>query len=569
MKNKLLLGIIGAIFIILIFFGIQLLIKHEAKITTSGIISAQEVEIASQISGTVEKVFVKEGETLSRGEIIAKIDDAELKLRLKNAQAQLAKAQSHLQLVQSGARPQEKRQAQAEVAAYKAKRDQAAKQLSRIRTLYHYGDVEKNQFDLARTEYIISQENYQGALAKYSLVRAGSRIEEINIARAEVEQAESQVQLLAKSVDDSLIKATIPGIVNKTVFNPGELITVGSTMASMINLDDVWVDIFIPEKEICLVKLGQRVETKVDSYPGLLFPGIVSHIENKAEFLPKNVQTKEDRVEQVFRVKVALTNRDHLLKAGIPADVEIILNNENSTKKTSEPTALAITKKELLGKGYLYKNYESEIASIEFSDDNDSLLFKKDKNNNTQINCKKLSKFSKSTKTKNISKKKPLSSKVKIAAKQKKIKKTVKISEKLPSFKKVKDKKIAYTNKLKISYTGEAFLFKKDLEKPKIITNVPQKENSTKIVITQVGLPKSRILSMEITPKDENIKSVTALFNKKYYVPLNKIGNNLWHCNYILPRKTANLPYPIKFIMKKDDGRVLIAKKIYKVEKRI
>ena len=116
------------------------------------------------------------------------------------------------------------------------------------------------------------------------------------------------------------LSSPIDGLVTSRSAHEGEAAVAGATLLTVANLDEVTLRIYVPENKLGLVYLGQEAEVAVDSFPGRVFTGTVSHIAQQAEFTPKNVQTEEERVNMVFAVKVRLPNREHLLKPGMPAD---------------------------------------------------------------------------------------------------------------------------------------------------------------------------------------------------------------------------------------------------------
>ncbi|MFH1238979.1 MAG: efflux RND transporter periplasmic adaptor subunit [bacterium] len=126
-----------------------------------------------------------------------------------------------------------------------------------------------------------------------------------------------------KVKDNFIIVSPMSGTVILQELFPGEVVTPGSPIITLADLNNLWVKIYIPEANIGKVKLGAQAEVVVDSFPNYVFPGEVIHISSKAEFIPKNIQTKEERVTQVFAVKVAVKNIEDKLKIGLPADVYI------------------------------------------------------------------------------------------------------------------------------------------------------------------------------------------------------------------------------------------------------
>lgn len=159
------------------------------------------------------------------------------------------------------------------------------------------------------------------AQAERDYQRAKRLVPEGGATREQMENSELALR-------DQQLVSPIQGIVLNRVSEPGEVVSPTTPVVVIGNPDDVYVKVYIPEKEIGRVKLNQKAQLEVDSFPDRKFEGRVTFISPKAEFTPKNVQTKEERVTQMFAVKVSVTRPEGLLKAGMPADVEI-LTTEN------------------------------------------------------------------------------------------------------------------------------------------------------------------------------------------------------------------------------------------------
>lgn len=192
--------------------------------------------------------------------------------------------------------------------------------------------IQKNPLDLI-TRANAAQEAYEQAKAavlvaetKLALVKAGPMPEEVAIAQAQVQQAEAALARAQVQIDKMSLAVPRDGIITDRSANPGELAAPGATLMNLGNLDRVTLTVYIPETQIGRVRVDQTAQVTVDAYPGETFEGTVTFIALQAEFTPKNVQTKEERVNQVFAVKISLDNPDHRLKPGMPADAEIISN---------------------------------------------------------------------------------------------------------------------------------------------------------------------------------------------------------------------------------------------------
>lgn len=158
------------------------------------------------------------------------------------------------------------------------------------------------------------------AQAQVGKLKAGARAEQVAIAEAQVQQAKASVASLAVQYDKHTLAAPADGWVVKRVAHEGEMATPGMSLLTLADLSNVTLTVYVPEPDIGKLSLGQEVDVFVDSFPGEAFTGHITFINDEAEFTPKNVQTKEERVNTVFAVKIKLDNLDQKLKPGMPAD---------------------------------------------------------------------------------------------------------------------------------------------------------------------------------------------------------------------------------------------------------
>mgnify|MGYP000047132178 FL=1 len=149
------------------------------------------------------------------------------------------------------------------------------------------------------------------------------RAREVEAARAAVEQAEAALRLVEANRSETLLRAPISGIVLARLLEVGDLVSPGSPLLTVADLRRPYLQVFVPEADLGRVKLGQRVEVRVDAFPQRTFAGRVVEIANRAEYTPGNVQTREERTKLVFAVKIAVENPGGVLKPGLPADAVI------------------------------------------------------------------------------------------------------------------------------------------------------------------------------------------------------------------------------------------------------
>jgi HlyD family secretion protein len=179
--------------------------------------------------------------------------------------------------------------------------------------------------DAAQAQYDISEANVAVAQAQLDALQAGATEEEIKTAEAQVQQAEAALATLQVQLDRMVLQAPRKGIVLERMVNVGEIAPPNFSLLTIADLDQVTLTVYVPENQIGLIKVGQSVEVRVDSFPERTFNGEVVYIASRAEFTPKNVQTKEERVSTVFAVKIEIPNPDQTLKPGMPADAQILV----------------------------------------------------------------------------------------------------------------------------------------------------------------------------------------------------------------------------------------------------
>jgi HlyD family secretion protein len=299
-------------------------------ISASGTIEAVEVNVAAKVGGQVLELAVEEGARVAPGDRLAGVDHAALDIQLRQAEAGVRLAESQLALLVKGARSEDIRQAEAALRQTEATLKVAEDDARRMRELFRTGSVTSKQTDDAEARLTVATAQHNAAVEALGKVRKLARPEEVQAAEARLDQARAAADLLAKSIADCTITAPAAGVVTHKVVEKGEFVTPGSTVVTLSELDSVYVMIYLTELEIGRVRLGDAADVGIDAFPGRAFPGRVTYISPEAEFTPKNVQTKEDRVKLVFGVKVEIENREGLLKPGLPADATIRVAPEKS-----------------------------------------------------------------------------------------------------------------------------------------------------------------------------------------------------------------------------------------------
>ncbi len=304
--------------------------EENAQISVTGNVEVREVDVGFTLSGRLEEVFAEEGQQVQEGEQLATVEQTKIKDTIIQRRAALDEARAALENLQSGSRQQEIDAAEAKLTAVNAELEKAKEDYERVKALYEDEFASESELDAARTAYEATQAQQKQAQEQLDLVQAGPTEETLEAAQARVTQAQAALDLAEEQLDDATISAPIAGVILKKNMEAGEIVSPGVPVYTIGDLAHPWVTVYVKEDKLGLVKLGQTAEISVDSYPNKTYPGEVTHIASEAEFTPKNVQTKEERVKLVFEVEVSVENPNRDLKPGMPADVEILLNETGS-----------------------------------------------------------------------------------------------------------------------------------------------------------------------------------------------------------------------------------------------
>lgn len=313
-----------------------------ASVRVSGYVEATEIRVAPEVGGRIIDLPVDEGDRVDAGAVIARLDTADIELALQRARAERQGADAQLRLLLAGARAEDVRIADAQVAAADAdiaaaRRDLAAaeKDLERFESLMAANSgVEKQRDDAATRRDVgiqrvkAAEERRRAAAETLARLKAGARREEIDAARARVATVDAQIAILTKSLADATVVAPAAGTITQRLVDRGELIAPRTPMVVISDLGTVWANIYIDEPFVPRVTLGQTVMLYTDAGG----PGIearITFISPRAEFTPRNVQTAEERSKLVYRLKATVDNRNGQLKQGMPVEALVPLTLES------------------------------------------------------------------------------------------------------------------------------------------------------------------------------------------------------------------------------------------------
>jgi len=295
--------------------------SDSSRIVASGHVEATEVRISAKIGGKLESLKVDEGDPVKSGQELARIDVVDLTLALETAKAERSQADADLKLRLSGSRPEEIAEAQAQLEMTQADQEGAEKDLERLQGLFDSGSGTAKSRDDARARRDAAAASVQAARERLKRLRAGFRREEIDAARARLSAAEARIGQLEQQIKDAVISCPVPGVVTEKLAEAGEIVAPGTPLLVVTDLADAWLTVYVGEPDLARIRIGQEAEVITDD--GQKRSGKISFISSQAEFTPKNVQTRDERVKLVFRVKIALENQDGLFKPGMPAEARL------------------------------------------------------------------------------------------------------------------------------------------------------------------------------------------------------------------------------------------------------
>lgn len=296
----------------------------DGALTASGTVEATEADLGFQVPGRVLEISAREGDVVSGGQELARLDTEELDAGLAAAAAQVAAAEARLSELRRGARPEEISQAEAALRAARRRHEDARLDAQRTRNLFEGGAVSQQALDRAVTALELAESGLDQAVQTLALVREGPRVETIRAQEAMVEQARANVARADAMLTNAVIRAPFPGRVTVRHREPGETVAPGAPVLTLLDPDDRWVRIYVREDQIGAVQIGMSARITSDTYPDKVYQGEVTFIGSEAEFTPRNVQTTEERIKLVYPVKVRITGDSGFeLKPGIPADVTL------------------------------------------------------------------------------------------------------------------------------------------------------------------------------------------------------------------------------------------------------
>jgi HlyD family secretion protein len=344
-------AIVAVVLVAAASIGMRSLFSRDDSLTASGTLEARNISVGSKVGGRVAKVNVLEGDHVQPGQVLLTFEDSELNGRLVSARGRYEEAKANYQKMLHGSRPEDIAEARgtteyqrhledthrAEVERAQSDLNNAGINYKRAQELARSGVVSKQFLDDAENRYKSAAATLASAqqtvVAAHGSVAAseaakkrterGFRAEDIAAARAQMVSAEGDLKQAESHWAEREVKSPANAVIESMDIRPGDLLPANSPVAKLLESDQLFVVVYVPQGLIGRVHLGQDAEVRVDAFDKP-FHGKVEQIRQQAEFLPRNVQTKEEREHEVVGVKLRVDNPDSRLRAGINAEVKFV-----------------------------------------------------------------------------------------------------------------------------------------------------------------------------------------------------------------------------------------------------
>ncbi len=307
------------------------------ELTLSGNIEAHESLVSFKVTGRIVDLPVEEGQQVERGDLLARLDDADYKQKVRIDEANVNVRQSNLALTLAGTREQEIKASQQSMIDAQADLEEKKLDNDRAQVLFSKDEIAAQDRDLAATALKRAEATFKAAQQRYNEAVEGSRKEDITIARANLAEANANLGLSRIDLSYATLLAPSAGVITVREAELGEVVAPGTPVVTLADLDHIWLRAYIAETDLGRIRWGQSASVTTDTYPGKEFHGRISFISPDAEFTPKSVQTYQERVTLVYRIKIDIDNPNHELKPGMPADAHLELSAANSNAPGAAP----------------------------------------------------------------------------------------------------------------------------------------------------------------------------------------------------------------------------------------
>jgi len=311
-----------------------------------GTVEVIEVDVAPLIVGRVTRMWVDEGAMVRAGDTLVSLTVGTTRPDIDARRARLASAEALLRDLEAGARPAELDRASADLRGAEADAARTDQDLKRLAPLAQSGTVSAQDFDAATAAARTAGARRDAARESLRLLREGARPERIQSARADVASARASLESAEGTATDLVLTAPVTGVVLGRHAEPGEVLRGGEPALTLGDLAHPWVRVFVDQRALPLMRVGDAATAVLDAYPNTSFPGRIVSVRDKAEFTPRVALTEEERADLLFGVKIELSDTLGLLKPGLPVTVRVMASApRRDTVGGDRPASVAIPAK--------------------------------------------------------------------------------------------------------------------------------------------------------------------------------------------------------------------------------
>lgn len=297
----------------------------DTTLRVSGNIEAHESVVSFKVQGRIVELPIEEGQHVTKGDLLARLDDDDYRQQVSVDEATVLTREAELALALAGSRDQEIKAAHQALLDMQADLDLKKLQLQRLQIIADKRAVSQEDLDVAATNLKRSQAIYRRTKENYDQIVEGTRKEQIDVSRANLRLVRENLEMSRVKLSYTILSAPTSGVILVRQAELGEVMAPGTPVATIADLDHLWVRGYVNETDLGRIRWGQPATVQTDTYPDKTYRGRVSFISSEAEFTPKSVETHKERVTLVYRVKIDLDNPNHELKPGMPADAVIDL----------------------------------------------------------------------------------------------------------------------------------------------------------------------------------------------------------------------------------------------------
>jgi len=296
---------------------------------TGTIISEAMVDVLSKVSGILEKIQVEQGDRIKADQVVAMVDSEEKEAQLQEVQAALDVLRARWAQVETGARPEEIIQSEQLVRQTKASWETSLDNYMRLKSLQERDFISQQRLDEAMLQVTLSEAEYRSAKEKLTLLRKGARQEDRDALLAQIRQAEAALRLARIHLKNTTIRAPISGIISKRFFDQGSFVSTTTPIVRIVAMDRVNVLVQVVESELAQLRVGAKAEIYVDAYRKQVFRGGVSRISPTV-----------DPESRMADMEIQVDNKDHRLKPGMFARVDLVVQRRNGVLLLSKDSLI-------------------------------------------------------------------------------------------------------------------------------------------------------------------------------------------------------------------------------------